>query len=216
MIKRIRKINQVGSFYKSNNTGTLNFDKVTIFHGRNTYGKSTLTDIFNSISDNEPSYITNRKSIPESTEKQIIELTYLKANKEENLSFDTSWSNSELKGRLLVFDSNFIHKNLISGIDVTRGNKESFTDFILGEEGVALSQAISEKKKTLATDKSNLKNIRPEYTKTFPDPAVNSFVNYKVLENKAVLESEILKHKNVLQNIERINEIKQFQKGHAH
>jgi len=210
MIKRIRKINQVGSFCKSNSTGTFNFDKVTIFHGRNTYGKSTLTDIFNSISENEPSYITNRKSIPDSIEKQKVELTYLKTGKEENLNFDTSWSNSELKGRLLVFDSNFIHKNLISGIEVTRGNKESFTDFILGEEGVVLSQTISEKKRTLATDKSNLKNIRPDYTRAFPDSAVNAFVNYKVIEDKAVLESEILKQKKVLQNIERVNEIKQL------
>jgi wobble nucleotide-excising tRNase len=210
MIKRIKKINQIGSFYNCIDTGKFDFTKVTIFHGWNTYGKSTLTDIFNSIAENQPSYITNRKSIPISSEKQEIELTYLKDEKEESLNFNGNWSNTDLQGRLFVFDSNFVHKNLISGIVVTRENRVSFTDFILGEEGVTLSKTISERKKQLANDKANLKDIRPTYTKNFSDSDVDTFVNLNVVEKKEELENLISKEKKILENIGRVNQIKQL------
>ena len=62
MIRRIKKISQVGVFSDFNGE-PLGFAKSTIIFGFNTFGKSTLCDIFQSLSQDNPELITNRKTI---------------------------------------------------------------------------------------------------------------------------------------------------------
>ena len=64
MLRRITEIKNVGTFTNCVASG-IGFDRITLVYGRNTYGKSTLGDIFYSLEKNENDIITARKSIPE-------------------------------------------------------------------------------------------------------------------------------------------------------
>ena len=60
MIKRIKKIKGVGRFL---DVGHVEFGQLTLIYGPNCYGKSTLSDIFRSIANQNPEILANRQSI---------------------------------------------------------------------------------------------------------------------------------------------------------
>lgn len=59
IIKRISEIQNVGTFSNCKDSGKFQFSKLTLIYGLNTYGKSTLCDIFQSLSENNPDIITS-------------------------------------------------------------------------------------------------------------------------------------------------------------
>ena len=70
MIKKIRIIEQVGVFSNFYSGSDKEFDKLTFIYGLNTYGKSTLCDIFKSLSCGDNEIIKKRKTKPEDESKQ--------------------------------------------------------------------------------------------------------------------------------------------------
>ncbi|MFZ5976503.1 MAG: AAA family ATPase [Bacteroidota bacterium] len=166
MIKRIISINNVGSFREFDNGGSIQFEKLTFIYGLNTRGKSTLTDILTSLKDNDPSFITTRKSIPNVPSNQGVRISvrpHQSTNEVPCIFSNTSWTQVHSNDYLHIFGSDFIHKNLFTGLSIERQNKENFTRFILGQQGVQLATQIAEDKRVLRQKKSNLPNLLPLY-----------------------------------------------------
>ena len=92
MIRRISEICNVGNFYDFKTGGACQFEKMTIIYGLNTYGKSTMVDIFNSLSLNDPSSILNRKSIgsPNIGNPRVIMKIFDDGDKEKTITFNNS------------------------------------------------------------------------------------------------------------------------------
>ena len=162
MLKRISKIQNIGT-YKSCNGSSIQFKKLTIVYGRNTYGKSTLGDIFSSLKYDKADTLTARKSIPAESLAQRVELSFSDAggNKEVKAIFNNDNWSQKLPGHLglAVYDDDFYHQNVFLGRTLTRDTKENFSDFILGPQGVAQAEEISKKNKTLNQKTSDLKNL---------------------------------------------------------
>jgi wobble nucleotide-excising tRNase len=162
LLKRISTIKNIGT-YKDCNGRQSQFEKLTLVYGRNTYGKSTLGDIFSSLKSDEADTLTARKSIPEDGSAQKVELNFLDADgkKEVKTIFNNGNWSSKLPGHLglAVYDDAFYHQNVFLGRTLTRITKESFSDFILGSQGVAKAEIISEKNKTLKEKRSDLKKL---------------------------------------------------------
>ena len=74
-IKRIKTIQNIGTFANFTGGGSLGFEKLTLIYGLNTYGKTTLTDIFQSLKDNNQNILISRKTIPNQVSSQKIELS---------------------------------------------------------------------------------------------------------------------------------------------
>jgi wobble nucleotide-excising tRNase len=201
MIKRFQKIMQTGVFRKADGLGKFEFGKTVVFYGLNTFGKTTLKDIFNSLACNNPDHVTKRKSIPaDASAQQEVVLSCMNGTKEKEYKFTTAgWDCTDLKGKIFVFDNDFIHRNVITGFDVTRDNKEALSDFILGEEGVKLSEEIRGLKEMVRTKKTTLK--APSYfTKLSTDADREKFVQLKVTEDKTTLEALIAGKKQDVSN----------------
>lgn len=159
-IKRIKTIQNIGTFANFTGGGSLGFEKLTLIYGLNTYGKTTLTDIFQSLKDNNQNILISRKTIPNQVSSQKIELSIKESSisGESDIKFENnSWSRNTLSKNLEVFGTEFIHKNLFTGLNIARENKENFTQFILGEDGVLKANQIAEKKKELGIKKGILK-----------------------------------------------------------
>lgn len=214
MIKRIKKIQNIGRF-RNSKPANLQFGEVNIVFGRNTYGKSTLGDIFVSLQQNDLSRIKSRLSIPFDGKKQEIEISFQnKSNSEDNIKLrdDYTWS-SELPDnlKLFVFDDGFYHNNVFAARQFTRSTKENFSTFILGEQGVSKAQEISSLKKVnreLTNEKNKivkhiLKDIPnvDDFIKIVPDFDLNTYKKL-LAENIAVLNN-ILKKKNETNDILR-------------
>ena len=217
MIKRIKKITQVGVFKNFAGGGAVSLgDKpMLLIFGLNTKGKSTLAAIFQSVSEDDPSYVLDRMSIPPDDDLvQEIDLSYCESDgTEKTLLFkDGTWHDNKLKGKVLVFDQDFVYRNVITGGAITRDNKEHFTDFILGTEGVRLSDTIREDNKSLRALKGSLRNFRPKHVKLATNEKdVDDFIKLKVTESKEdLLKLKEAEEKRLarLENLEKFKNLK--------
>lgn len=150
MLKRIRSINNIGCF-KNCDSARIQLEKITLIFGRNTYGKSTLSDLFSSIESGDFSRIKTRRTIPNNNNSQKAELTLQAdgSNNEIPLLWHGGSGQISLPGDLhfYIFDDGFYHNNLFSGRLFTRATKEKFSSFILGAQGVTKAKDIAEKNK---------------------------------------------------------------------
>lgn len=192
MLKRISTIKNIGT-YKDCNGSKSQFEKLTLVYGRNTYGKSTLGDIFSSLKTGETDILTARKSIPVDGSPQNVELKFLDAECKKEVSAvfkKDDWKN-KLPGhlRLAVYDDAFYHQNVFLGRTLTRNTKESFSDFILGSQGVVKAENIAAKNKELKEKKSDLKKlVQSEFSKV---DDLKSFIAEPVIANIDATKEEL-------------------------
>lgn len=194
-IKRIKSIQNVGTFANFVSGGSLEFEKLTFIYGFNTFGKTTLTDIFQSIKDNNANIINARKTIPNQTTNQKIQMQIKESGStsESSLKFENNfWSRSDIAKYIEIFSTEFIHKNLFTGSKPERGNKENFTQFILGEDGVQKANQIAEKKKELGEKKRDIKTQIPYFVKGKMEPEIQAFLDLSINGlNKEQLQEEL-------------------------
>ncbi|MCP3659165.1 MAG: AAA family ATPase [Bacteroidetes bacterium] len=166
-IKSIKEIQNISTFKDFKGGDSCHFKKLTFIYGLNTYGKTTLTDICQSLKDNNLAPISSRKTISDQSDKQKV-LFSIKENsiKGKVLNFkNNSWDENKIAKYIEVFGEDFIDKNLFTGSFINRENKKNFTEFILGEEGVNIVREIEKKKQSINKVNQNLKNGIPEFLK---------------------------------------------------
>ncbi len=218
-IKRIKEIINVGTYKNFVTGGDKQFEELTLVYGLNTFGKTTLIDIFQSLKYNNPSLINNRKTIPNVNEDQKIILSVSEKNgKEEKISFRNSmWNKSNFSDKIEIFGENFIDINVFTHSIIERDNKENFTDFILGQLGVNKAKKIEEKKIRLRKNNSDLKNFIPLFVKDKSTKEIDDFINYSVEEfdfkdiKKQLIEkeTELREEEKRLKNPQKIIEMHQ-------
>lgn len=150
MLKRISHIKNVGAFYDCQ-ARSVGFEKITLIYGRNTYGKSTLGDIFSSLQKNIPEFVTARASIPKNDDGLLIDMGFAGDGENEGdgrvLFRNGAWENLLRESHLLrVYDESFFHDHVFAARKFTRDTKVKFSDFILGEKGVQTAKAITDNK----------------------------------------------------------------------
>jgi len=209
MFKRIQKIIKTGVFRKADGLGSFQFERLTVFYGLNTHGKTTLKDIFRSITQNDPQVLSERESVPnDTTVMQEVGMSFEENRNETNLKFENyAWSPDTLKGKILIFDNEFTHRNLITGSAITRENRESLSDFILGEEGVKLSEEIRDLNKSVRDKKRELR-APPSLEKLTDKNEKRAFLTMKVKETKSDLEKLKDQKSKELDNLANSEKIK--------
>ncbi|MCK4524816.1 MAG: AAA family ATPase [Candidatus Andersenbacteria bacterium] len=180
-IAKIKEIKNVGTFANFVNGGSLGFEKLTFIYGLNTFGKTTIAEIFQSLKDNNSEIITSRKTIPIQQIQQKTTLSIKKDQNEKDLLFQNNiWGQNNISKYLEVFGTDFIYKNLFTGLSIERSNKENFTQFVLGEKGVLLAQKIAEDKKSLGDKKRGLPIKLPDFLKTKNEIEIDNFLNLSI------------------------------------
>lgn len=186
MLKRIQSLKNIGRF-RNCKSGNLDFGRLTILYGRNTYGKSTLGDVFASIQGGDSGLITGRMTIPNDGIPQQISLSFLPPNssKEVPLTFDKgAWTSGLPTGLgIRTFDDGFIHRNVFVARQFSRDTKENFSAFVLGAQGVKQAKAVAEKKQArqkASRERSQLAKV------AFKD--VDDLQSFLTLEPKGTLD----------------------------
>ncbi|MCD4794858.1 MAG: AAA family ATPase, partial [Bacteroidales bacterium] len=203
-IKSIKKILNIGTFSDFQNGASKRYEKVNLIYGMNSYGKTTLIDVLQSLKFNNPELITDRKSIPLNG-TQSVELSVKQEDNETSLKYrNNNWDVNTLNTVLEIFSSDFIHKNLFTGLTIQRENKENLTDFILGEQGVIKAEQLEGKRRMLRQKKSEKRNQIPTYVKDENKEGIDNFISINP-ENidTAVITSELEKSNSELQQLKQ-------------
>lgn len=199
-IGRIKEIKNIGTFANFSNGASLGFEKLTFIYGFNTFGKTTLTDIFQSLKHSDAQIIQSRKTIPQQNSQQKVLFTE-KNTTESDVKFENNiWSNNSISNNLEIFGTDFIHKNIFTGLAIERSNKENFTQFVLGEQGVNLAREIAEKKKALGDKKRDLKSKVPHFVKNSTNEEIKKFLEFPVdVSEKEEIGAQFLQKQTDLQ-----------------
>jgi len=163
MLKRIHDLKSIGCFF-DDHPAKIQFEPLTIIFGENCYGKSTLCDILRSLADNNPNYITDRKSIPNlQNQTQLVQLNFSMPGNvgESPVIFSRDQWNPILPGdlKIYVFDTDFIHRNVFTGLTIERRNQENITQFVLGEAGVHTAKDIEELNSNLRAINKDIRQV---------------------------------------------------------
>lgn len=130
MLERIEEIQGIGLLHDAIGK-PFKWQKATLIYADNGRGKSTLATILRSVAANEPDPIIERKTIDGTLSPKVI-LQFPSGHK---VNFaGNKWS--EARPEFLVFDADFVEKNVYSGGVVNTGHRKNLLHFALGEKAV--------------------------------------------------------------------------------
>jgi hypothetical protein len=164
MLERISQLKNIGRFSCPERIGNIEFGKITVIFGRNTYGKSTLGDLFSSLASGNLESIIARRTIPYDGKAQNAELLF-QLNDMKKLPIrlnNGGWQPILNNLKLCVFDDGFYHNNVFAARQFTRDTKEKFSAFALGSQGVIKANKIAEKKQLkgkLTRERSSIEKL---------------------------------------------------------
>lgn len=131
MLERIADIQGIGLLYQANGKPHT-CQKATLIYADNGRGKSTLARILRSVSMGDASVIANCKTVDGTLPPKVL----LQFGSGHKVSFENgAWS--EQRPEVLVFDADFIERNVHSGGTVNTGHRKNLLEFALGESAVA-------------------------------------------------------------------------------
>ncbi len=141
MLERIEEIQGIGLLHDANGK-PFKWQKATVLYADNGRGKSTLATILRSVGANDPVPIVERKTIDGILPPKVT-LQFPSGHK---VNFDgTKWS--EARPEFLVFDADFVEKNVHSGGVVNTGHRKNLLQFALGQK--AVTARLAEEKATI-------------------------------------------------------------------
>jgi wobble nucleotide-excising tRNase len=138
MLEKLIRIENVGIF-KDSKPGALTFKKATLIYAENARGKSTLAAILRSLAANDPAVLTSRATFGGGPAK--VELRFVSASGAFNATFDSgAWKKPVPE--VLVFDQEFVERNVHAGSEVTSDHHQSLLEFALGSAAVKKKQEV--------------------------------------------------------------------------
>lgn len=132
MIGKFIRISDVGTF-RCMGGGNTTLNKLNLVHGYNGMGKSTLCSILRSLKTNDPTVITERKTLNGDGEPNVHIRLDASNVKFANGAWSASYPNLE------IFDADFVTSNVYSGDAITHDHKRNLCAVVLGAEGVTLA-----------------------------------------------------------------------------
>lgn len=135
MLARIEEIQGIGLLYQANGK-PYTCKRATLIYADNGRGKSTLATILRSASSGNTSAIINSKTVDGALPPKVL----LQVESGHKVTFENgAWS--EKRPEFLVFDSEFIGRNVYSGGVVSTEQRKNLLAFALGEGAVAARTA---------------------------------------------------------------------------
>jgi wobble nucleotide-excising tRNase len=161
MIHKINHLTSIGRYRNYIASGDVAFRKLTLIYGDNGGGKTTLTSIFRSLTENSPEIIARRKSTNQTTTQaaQIIERTS-SGDTHHSFNGSTGWS-APFPG-LEIFDIHFVNNNIYSGFDFNEDHKKQLHQFVIGAQGIAIQNQIEQNKTDKTASRQNQGNIEQQ------------------------------------------------------
>jgi wobble nucleotide-excising tRNase len=170
MIEKILKIHGVGILHDAV-PSAVGFARVTAIYGENGRGKSTLTDIFGSLS--ATSTVSLRKTLGGNNDA-AIELRCGSVG----YGFAGGKWNATLAG-VYVFNLAFVEENVHTGQAVSVAQRGKLLDFVLGEEGVTLKGAYDGAAEKIEQNNRNITKIEDQIRPYSLPETVEEYVGYQ-------------------------------------
>ena len=208
MLKRIRKIQNVGRFADCHDAGR-EFSNETIVFGFNAQGKSTLTAILRSLKHGNNDILIGRKTFG-ATAGISIEIDFEDGDDNDTYVFQNgAWNKSNPD--ILIFDSKFIADNVFEGEKVTFDQQKNLNTVLIGKTGQDLHSEIV----ALHEQSEEFANQKAEKTRDFIRHFRNfDFEKFRALPEDAAIDKKIKLKETEIKFEQEKNDIKKAIRNH--
>ena len=138
MIRKIRLLRNVGQFDSVSAGHQFTLGKLVLIFAENGRGKTTLAAVLRSLSTGDPLPIAERRRLGVRHPPHII----LDCDSAPTSAIFQAGSWNRTMPQITLFDDVFVDENIHSGLAIDARHRRSLHEFILGAEGVALSQKL--------------------------------------------------------------------------
>ncbi|MEM7701513.1 MAG: AAA family ATPase [Pseudomonadota bacterium] len=177
MLKKIDLLENIGRFVRLQHRAEPYGQLALIFAG-NGYGKSTACAVLRSANAQDPTPIAERLHLGGGNASATLQ-----TDECGTVAF-TGGSWNKAPPAILVFDSEFVRRNVHAAEEVTRDNKRGLFQIILGASGVTLAQKIEELAEENATLNGKLRDLERAIKRAAPAATdVTTFIAAKLPDN---------------------------------
>jgi len=199
MIKKFIQIRNVGRFRNYSSRGDVTFRKLTLVFAENGRGKTTLCAIFRSLQTGQPEFILERKTLG-TDGAPIVKMRI--DGEIFTFSDEAVWSNTY--SDILIFDPDFVHRNVYAGDYVGHEHKKNLYRVIVGEEGAKLAEKIDRLDSEIRDISADIRDKKNAVLRTIPNGT--TIEQYLKWEPIADVDDQIDKKEAELTNRRRILE----------
>ena len=139
MLQRLITLDNVGLF-RNGIPKALDLGRTTLIYAENGRGKTTLCAVLRSCAENQPGAVTVRKTA-DADDPPSVALRLDTGG--VNVAFEKGVWSSPLP-QVMVFDSEFVERNVYAGQEVRTSHKQQLLDFALGDAAVKLKAQTDE------------------------------------------------------------------------
>ena len=166
MISKILKLTNLGLLQNATQGGSVTLGQVTAIYADNGRGKSTLAAMLRACQLGDAGRLNARKTIDIAFAPEVTLLLPTGSQVE----FTANAWNKALPD-IVIFDSEFVERNVYSGSEVRADQRQSLLEFALGDQTVQLKQQIDQL--SLDIDAQTRKRTAAEKTLTGFAPPYN-------------------------------------------
>ncbi|MHA1289605.1 MAG: AAA family ATPase, partial [Candidatus Thorarchaeota archaeon] len=177
----------------------MTFRKLTLVFAENGRGKTTLCAIFRSLQTGQPEFILERKTLG-TDGAPIVKMRI--DGEIFTFSDEAVWSNTY--SDILIFDPDFVHRNVYAGDYVGHEHKKNLYRVIVGEEGAKLAEEIDRLDSEIRDISADIRDKKNAVLRTIPNGT--TIEQYLKWEPIADVDDQIDKKEAELTNRRRILE----------
>ncbi len=201
MLKKVISVSNLGKFKNYQASGDVELRKINIVYADNGQGKTTLSAIFRSLSENNPSILKGRRTLGQ-TSPVSVHLRF----KDDNVTFQNDAWSLHIP-YFEIFDSRFIQENIYVGSQVDIENKRALYKFVVGTTGVGLAHELDAIDNAIRSITSEIGGIEKELKRTIKSPlSVDQFLT--LTPPTALLDEEIAQKETDLRASKKSEEIR--------
>jgi wobble nucleotide-excising tRNase len=198
MLERISKIRGIGLLHDADGR-RYSLKKGTLVYAENGRGKSTLAGILRSVSTGDPE-IVNARSTVDSTIVPEVEFQFDSGHKVKLQS--GVWS--EKRPDILVFDAEFIERNVHSGGSVNTTHRKNLLEFALGEGAVDAQVKLDGAKNRAKEATDAVRNIESQLSGHHAGISLSQFKQMAPVDNPDASIKELRKRLEAATSIDTI------------
>jgi wobble nucleotide-excising tRNase len=185
MIHKIERLTSIGKYRNYIATGDVAFKKLTLFYADNGGGKTTLTAIIRSLTQNRPELILRRHSTNQTT-TQSAKIVQRNATGDTHHTFNptTGWTTPFTN--IEIFDIHFVNENIYSGFEFNDEHKKQLHQFVIGAQGISIQQQIDRNKADKTISRQSQEQIQQQLIQLVGNnltaQTINSFISIRITE----------------------------------
>ena len=177
MLQKIHHVKGIGLLHEADGRSH-SFSKYTLIYAENGRGKSTLASVLRSCSIGDATLISNRKTLGGIQEPDV------KCQFENGVQvLFTGGEWNQRMPSLLVFDTDFVEKNVYSGVQVRPDQRQGLLEFALGSQAINARNSLEVATQKARDAQGIVNSTEKELTGYRKSLSLDAFIALSLTEN---------------------------------